>query len=107
MHDAAWFVMATHVEKSSVSDVMKGGRERTANKEARTRGNPGARGSVLNKAKRFLKHLFTDAMEDNITDIGAMMAYYAVLAIFPMIVFIFTIALLVLDHETVMQGVSM
>jgi membrane protein len=35
------------------------------------------------------------------------MAYYAVLAIFPMIVFIITIALLVLDRETVMQGVAM
>ena len=99
--------MATHVEKSSVSDVMKDGRERTGNKEARTRGNPGARGSFLNKAKRFLKSLFSDAIDDNITDVGAMMAYYAVLAIFPMIVFIITIAMLVLDHETVMQGVSM
>jgi membrane protein len=99
--------MATHVEKSSVSDVMKDGRERTGNKEARTRENPGARGSFLNKAKRFLKHLFKDAIDDNITDVGAMMAYYAVLAIFPMIVFIITIAMLVLDHETVQQGVSM
>ena len=99
--------MATHVEKSSLPDVMKDGRERTSAKTARSQGNPGAHGSFFNKSKRFLKHLFTDAVNDNITDVGAMMAYYAVLAIFPMIVFIITIAMLVLDHDTVMQGVAM
>jgi membrane protein len=99
--------MATHVEKSALQDVVNDGRERTAGKQTRARGNPGARGTFLNKSKRFLKQLFTDAMNDNITDVGAMMAYYAVLAIFPMIVFIITIAMLVLDHDTVQQGVSM
>ncbi|HLL21602.1 MAG TPA: YihY/virulence factor BrkB family protein [Kofleriaceae bacterium] len=54
-----------------------------------------------------MKRLLTDVMDDNITDVGAMMAYYAVLAIFPMLVFIITIALLVLDPETVQQGVAM
>jgi membrane protein len=99
--------MATHVEKSGLPDVLKDGRERTSSKETRARKNPGAHGSFPNKAKRYLKKLFTDAMNDNITDVGAMMAYYAVLAIFPMIVFIITIAMLVLDHDTVQQGVSM
>src|SRR5687768_6176636 len=98
-------VMATHVEKAP-QDVLRDGRERTSTKTARTRGNPGARGSFTDKAKRFLKHLFKDAMDDSITDVGAMMAYYAVLAIFPMIVFIITIAMLVLDHSTVQQGVQ-
>jgi len=98
--------MATHVEKPGVQDVL-GGRERTAGKEARTAEAPGAHGSIFNKSWRFLKRLFTDAINDNITDVGAMMAYYAVLAIFPMIVFIITIALLVLDHDTVQQGVAM
>ncbi|MDQ3337291.1 MAG: YihY/virulence factor BrkB family protein [Myxococcota bacterium] len=100
--------MATHVEKSSLVDVMKGGhgRERTSGKP-RAREKPGARGTFSNKAKRFLKQLFTDAAKDNIDDVGAMMAYYAVLAIFPMIILIITIAMLVLDHATVMQGVSM
>jgi membrane protein len=111
--------MATHVEKP----MEPGEREGTAatngtataeglpmsdTKDARADDDvPGARGSFANKAKRFLKQLFTDAMDDNITDVGAMMAYYAVLAIFPMIVFIITLALLVLDHDTVQQGVAM
>jgi membrane protein len=99
--------MATHVEKPSTRSVVTGGHERTSAKDARTRENPGARGGFFNKSKRFLKHLFADAINDNITDVGAMMAYYAVLAIFPMVVFIITIAMLVLDHETVQQGVAM
>ena len=98
--------MATHVEKAP-QDMLRDGRGRTSDKEARTRKNPGAKGGTVDKSKRFLKHLFKDAFDDNITDVGAMMAYYAVLAIFPMIVFIITIAMLVLDHETVQQGVSM
>jgi membrane protein len=36
-----------------------------------------------------------------------MMAYYAVLALFPMLVFVVTLALLVIDAETVHQGVLM
>jgi membrane protein len=56
---------------------------------------------------RFLKQLFGAVIDDNITDVGAMMAYYAVLAIFPMVVFVVTIALLVLDPTTVHQGVLM
>lgn len=110
--------MATHVEQPARQDVLASGREGTAAtdataanpqsaKEARATQTPGNHGSFFNKAKRFLKHLFTDAMDDNITDVGAMMAYYAVLAIFPMIVFIITLGLLVLDRETIMQGVSM
>lgn len=99
--------MASHVEQTSAQEMMRGGREGTSAKSARSRENPGARGSFFSKAKRFLKHLFTDAFDDSIDDVGAMMAYYAVLAIFPMIVFIITLAMLVLDHDTVMQGVSM
>jgi membrane protein len=110
--------MATHVEKPGLQDAPAGAREGTPTtngtatkpadaKASRANDVPGARGSFPNKAKRFLKQLFTDAMNDNIDDVGAMMAYYAVLAIFPMIVFIITIALLVLDRDTVMQGVAM
>jgi len=36
-----------------------------------------------------------------------MMAYYAVLALFPMLVFVVTLAMLVLDQSTVQQGVAM
>lgn len=56
---------------------------------------------------RFLKQLAASVMDDNIIDVGAMMAFYAVLALFPMVMFIVTIALLVLDPVTVHQGVLM
>lgn len=56
---------------------------------------------------RFLKQLGTAVYEDNIDDAGAMMAYYAVLALFPMLLFVVTIALLVIDPVTVHQGVLM
>ncbi|CAN5887300.1 N/A [soil metagenome] len=59
------------------------------------------------KPVRFVKQLGSALVVDNITDVGAMMAYYAVLALFPMIVFIVTISLLVLDPATVHQGVLM
>lgn len=59
------------------------------------------------KPIRFLKQLGQAALNDNITDVGAMMAYYAVLALFPMLVFVVTIALLVVDQDTVNQGVMM
>ncbi len=54
---------------------------------------------------RFVRQLARAVWDDNIDDIGAMMAYYAVLALFPMLVFVVTIALLVIDPETVHQGV--
>ena len=56
---------------------------------------------------RFLKQLVVGAIDDNITDVGAMMAFYAVLALFPMLVFVITIGMLVLDNETILQGVAM
>ncbi len=59
------------------------------------------------KALRFLKQLFGNALDDNIADLGAMMAYYAVLALFPMLLFIVTLAMLVLDPGTIHQGVAM
>lgn len=59
------------------------------------------------KPVQFFKRLFHELLNDNITDIGAMMAYYAILALFPMLVFVVTLALLVLPEETVMQGLAM
>jgi membrane protein len=56
---------------------------------------------------QFVKRLVHELLNDNITDIGAMMAYYAILALFPMLVFVVTLALLVLPDETVMQGLAM
>jgi len=59
------------------------------------------------KLTRFVRHLFHELANDNIADIGAMMAYYAILALFPMLVFVVTLALLVLSDQTVLQGLSM
>lgn len=58
-------------------------------------------------ARRFFVQLYHELLNDNITDIGAMMAYYAILSLFPMMVFIVTISLLVLSQDTVTQGLSM
>jgi membrane protein len=53
----------------------------------------------------FLRRLVKECLDDNITDLGAMMAYYAVLALFPMIIFIVTLSLLVIDPATIHSGV--
>ena len=74
-----------------------GGRPRPAVEAPRTGSRP----------VRFVKQLFAEALTDNITDVGAMMAYYAVLALFPMLVFVMTLAMIVLDQDTVQQGVAM
>lgn len=54
---------------------------------------------------RFAKQLGKEFLSDNIDDVAAMMAYYAVLALFPMLVFIVTVGLLVVDPATVHEGV--
>ena len=59
------------------------------------------------QAIRFVKRLGTELIDDGVTDVGAMMAYYAVLALFPMLVFVLSLALLVLDANTVRDGISM
>ena len=59
------------------------------------------------QAKRFAKQLGKELIDDGVTDVGAMMAYYAVLALFPMLVFVLSLALLVLDASTVREGLSM
>ena len=55
----------------------------------------------------FLKRLGSECLDDNITDVGAMMAYYAVLALFPLLVFVVTMALLVLPQHVVSDGITM
>jgi membrane protein len=59
------------------------------------------------KVRRFVVQLVRELANDNITDIGAMMAYYAILALFPMMVFVVTLALLVLPDDIVLQGLAM
>ncbi len=64
-----------------------------------------AKSTTRNTAFRFVKQLGKECFNDNIDDIGAMMAYYAVLALFPMMVFIVSVGILVLDQSTVHEGV--
>ncbi|HEY0252365.1 MAG TPA: YihY/virulence factor BrkB family protein [Kofleriaceae bacterium] len=59
------------------------------------------------QVRRFFKQLVTAIINDNVTDSAAMMAYYAVMAMFPMIVFVGSLALLVVPEATIMQGVQM
>jgi len=59
------------------------------------------------RVRSFFKQLYCAVVNDNITDTAAMMAYYAVMSLFPMIVFVGSLALLVLPDTTVMQGVHM
>lgn len=61
----------------------------------------------LGKVTWFLKQLWFELEHDNITDNGAMMAYYAILALFPMLLFVVSLALLVLPEDTVLQGLAM
>jgi membrane protein len=56
---------------------------------------------------RFVKLLFNELLHDNLVDNGAMMAYYAIVALFPMLVFVVTMGLLVLPESTLEQGVGM
>lgn len=57
--------------------------------------------------KRFFVQLGKELMDDGVTDVGAMMAYYAILSLFPMLVFVLSIALLVLDPAVVREGVNL
>ena len=59
------------------------------------------------RVMRFVRQLGHELAHDNITDNGAMMAYYAILSLFPMLVFVVTVALLVLPGETVLSGIAM
>jgi membrane protein len=59
------------------------------------------------QVKRFAKRLGKELIDDGVPDIGAMMAYYAVLAIFPMVLFVLSVGLLVLDDDTVREGLAM
>jgi membrane protein len=55
----------------------------------------------------FFIKLFHAVLNDQIDNIGAMLAYYAVLALFPMLVFVATVALLVVPDSVLNQGLGM
>jgi len=52
--------------------------------------------------RRFLRKLARDAIDD----VGAMMAYYAILAIFPLLLCVVTVVVLVLPQDTIAGGVN-
>ncbi len=57
--------------------------------------------------KRFVVAFVRSIADDNVTDVAAMMAYYAAFALFPMLVFIVTLTLLVLPIAVLHQGLAM
>jgi membrane protein len=59
------------------------------------------------KVKAFFRCLGKHLYNDDIMDSGAMLAYYAMLALFPMLVFVVSIAMAVLPVDTVHEGVRM
>jgi membrane protein len=59
------------------------------------------------RAKRFMKLLARDVVADDIDDVGAMMTFFAILALFPMVLFVITLSMLVVDAGTVRQGLDM
>jgi len=56
---------------------------------------------------RFLRRLVREIAKDNVLDLGAMLAFYAVLSLFPMVLFVVSLALLVLPSDVLDQGVRM
>lgn len=59
------------------------------------------------QVRRFVKSFGRHFVDDNVTDAGAMMAYYAVMALFPMVIFVLSLALLIIPADTVRQGLAM
>ena len=59
------------------------------------------------QARRFLRRLTKDVSHKDLPDLGAMLAYYAVLALFPMLLLVLSLAMLVLDPSTVREGLGL
>jgi membrane protein len=62
---------------------------------------------VLRAIKNFVVAFVKSLADDNVTDVAAMMAYYAAFALFPMLVFVVTLTLLVLPVDVLHQGLDM
>lgn len=56
--------------------------------------------------RRFCTGLVREVIADDVDDLAAMMTYYAIMALFPMVLFIFTLALLVLPADLVRAGAA-
>ena len=55
----------------------------------------------------FFRTFKDEASADRLGDVAAMMTYYAIFALFPMLIFVLTIALLVVPDSAIDQGVAM
>ena len=95
--------MVSEANPRSASSVVGGRQSTPVSASAPELSNP-RRGNVV---LRFLKTLGRECLKDSIDDLGAMMAYYAILALFPMMVFVVTLALLVIDDQTILEGVRL
>lgn len=56
---------------------------------------------IVGTVRRFFTGLAREILRDDVDDLAAMMTYYAIMALFPMVLFIFTIALMVLPADLV------
>jgi membrane protein len=59
------------------------------------------------KVRAFFSRLWAEGNDDSITDVAAMMTYYAIFALFPMLVFLVTVALLVVPSDAIQATVDM
>ena len=59
------------------------------------------------QVKRFFRQLGTHLLEDDIMDVGARLAYYAMLSLFPMLLVVVSISMVVVPVSTVHQGIAM
>jgi membrane protein len=58
------------------------------------------------QARRFVRSLSRNILADNITNISAAMAYWAVMALFPMLLFVVSIAMLVMPRAWIEHGTT-
>jgi membrane protein len=58
-------------------------------------------------ARAFFRRLWSGLVADNVDDLGAMMAFYAVLALFPMMILIVTITVLALPADAISQAIEL
>lgn len=59
------------------------------------------------RARTFLRELGRHFLDDNVQNAGAMMAYYSVLALFPMLVLVLALAMLVIPTADIQQGAQL
>ncbi len=88
-------VLATHGVPVAASDRLESAKAAAAGVRPRMRN------------MNFFRLLGQEIVADGIDDVAAMMAYYAMLALFPMLVFVITLTLLVLPGDTLIDGVRL